>query len=159
MSNNSKVKSVVTTNSDIDNMSAEDQARLFQALTARLAGTPLALEAEKTLHTTNTVVVEQRSKEIDAEISTLREEIGTRNERIKLLMAEKSSLGLKTSGSTDSRTRNVTACPSCGQGRHAENDKTAACTIYPGFKAAVEAAKNNKVAVPTFSTYLASQVQ
>jgi len=142
---NGKNRSVVTTSSIVpENMSAEEQAKLFEALAARFAGTPLALSIEKTMHESNVTVVSQRVKKIDSLITELRAEINTRNEKIKTLLSEKSSLGIK---GAEKGTRTVNTCTECGQGRHADNDKTRACQTYATAQAAKAAEKKQDVAV------------
>ena len=131
----------------------------FEALYGRdvlAAALPASLAKESvTLHSAQDAQeiasLKARNIEIDEEIerltSALREE---RKANITRLSA------LNAAPTASERTRRVVTCPDCGQGRHAENEKTAACQIYPGYSRVVANAKSAKTAVPTFGDYLVS---
>lgn len=91
-----------------------------------------------------------RNKEIDAEIERLTS--GLREEKAANVV-RLSALNVKTTA-TIARTRTVVGCPECGQGRHADNDKTRACTVYARYTPVRDAAKEAKTAVPTFADFL-----
>jgi hypothetical protein len=93
---------------------------------------------------------------IDREIQELTAQIQPTMNRIGELRIQRKTLTGNDGDNSATRTREVTACPDCGQGRHAKNEKTDKCSIYPGFSAAVNSAKEKKEAIPTFAQYLKS---
>lgn len=157
MSKNQNAPKSVTTAIDfhnIENLTPEQRESLARQLLSSLGvAKEVQLLAER--KTAAQSLIETEVKRIDAEIETLRAEIAPINERIAALMTEKRNLGLKTN--TGERTREVTPCPECGQGRHADNDKTKSCSVYAKYVPVRAAAKAAKTAVPTFAAFLATQ--
>ena len=67
---------------------------------------------------------------IDREIAEIKAQIEPLNARIGELQIQRKELTGKMNTSDKERTRTVTVCAECGQGRHADNEKTRNCKTY-----------------------------
>lgn len=148
----SKVKSVVVKETAqtfdfafLESLPLETRAELF----AMLKRDNSVISQAVALNEARVNVLQLQKKEIENQISALNSQLAPILSEIRELTGK----NVKAEG-TEARTRIVVACPKCHQKRHADNDKTRACSIYPGYKAEVEAAKNSNAAIPTFPKYL-----
>jgi hypothetical protein len=145
----SKTKTVITKDVEVnpfslDNMSLEQRAEIF----AMLKKDNNVVTQAASIDAARLNVLNGQKEEIEGQIAELNFQLGPILQEIRTLSGK--------SAVAHDRTRVVTNCPECGQGRHADNDKTKACSIYPQFKAVVDAAKQEGKALPTFTSYLVS---
>jgi hypothetical protein len=135
---NAKVNTVNTSTNnntilpDLGNLSLEARAELFAMLqrdTAVVTQAKSANEAE--LNRLNA-----EKARIEAAISPLNKELGE-------ILTQIRALSGRVASPLGQRTRTTNVCVECGQGRHADNDKTRGCVTYKTAIAAKAAEKTN----------------
>lgn len=114
MAKNQKENSVTTFN--VNGQTPQEIAKQIAALKEQMA----ALSQ----------LVDPAVDAIDREIADLKSQIEPLNARIGELQIQRKELTGKMSTSNGERTRTVTVCGECGQGRHADNEKTRNCKTY-----------------------------
>jgi len=127
---NSKVNTVDTSTNNptilphLGNMTLEARAELFAMLQRDAA------------------VVTQAKSANDAELNRLNAEkvrienlISPLNEELGAVIVKIRALSGKVVSPLGTRTRTTKVCAECGQGRHADNDKTRACKAYAALQA------------------------
>jgi len=121
-----------TNNTDIlpslDSMSLEQRAQLF----AMLRRDSAVVTQAKSSDDAELTRLNAEKTRIEAEIKPLNDALGIVLTSIRAISGKVASpLG---------RTRTVNVCSECGQGRHADNDKTHACKTYVAAQTAKAAA-------------------
>lgn len=112
--------------SNLVTLPADERARIARELLASLNVTEeMQLLSER--RDTVAAKLDAEKARISAEIDNLRQQIAPLNERIKVLMSELRSLGLKPDAETG-RTRIVNVCDECGAKSH--HVETTHCSTY-----------------------------
>lgn len=112
-----------TNNTDIlpnlDTMSLEQRAQLF----AMLSRDATVVTQAKSSNDAEVARLNAEKTRIEGEIAPLNKQLGDINVAIRALTG-------KVASPLGTRTRTVNTCVECGQGRHADNAKTASCGAY-----------------------------